>query len=186
MGGVRGDVRHEGGGAVGIGQPALSNLLNRKASLSPKMALRLERGGWCGQRRPSPASGFAGRGVARRGGEERGGSPLCASPPDDQGADIERWADTSGAPAQLPVLVRRLVHATGVDLERVVERTCRQHEAGRFQCRVRVRGCSCKLPPTVRRVWPNHALLLQLLAHPLSLVRPNLLTVLQALVVGFI
>ena len=66
-------------------------------------------------------------------------------------------------------------------------RTCRQHEVGRVQCRVRVcKACSCKLPPTMLRVGPNHTLVLQLLAHPLSLVRPNLLTVVQALVVGFI
>jgi len=30
-------------GALGIGRPALSNLLNEKASLSPEMALRIEK-----------------------------------------------------------------------------------------------------------------------------------------------
>ena len=32
---------------LGVGRPALSNLLNENASLSPEMALRVEKSLWC-------------------------------------------------------------------------------------------------------------------------------------------
>ena len=109
----------EAAARLGVGRPALSNLLNGKASLSPKMALRLER-----------AFGADGNGLlelqashdkALRRDEEKGVAVRGYVPSflTITAHDIERWADTNGAREGLPVLLRKLVHATGRDLVRV-------------------------------------------------------------------
>lgn len=101
---------------LGIGRPALSNFLNGKARLSHAMALRLERVFGAAsaelhdlQKRfddqealnaPSPAT------------------PAPYAPPalTIKALDISRWADDIRARDELPVLVRRLVHATNRNL----------------------------------------------------------------------
>lgn len=104
---------------LGVGRPALSNLLNGKASLSPKMALRLERA--FGADKDDLLRRQGSQDEVRRAEEAKSVAVRRYVPAllTIKALDIERWADSSEAPAQLPVLVRRLVHATGVDLERV-------------------------------------------------------------------
>ena len=104
---------------LGVGRPALSNLLNGKASLSQKMALRLERA--FGANREELLALQAACDRTRRGDQEkkvavRGYVPSFLTL---KAHDIERWAETTAAREHLPVLLRKLVHGTGRDLKRV-------------------------------------------------------------------
>ena len=104
---------------LGVGRPALSNLLNGKASLSPTMALRLERA--FGADSDALLELQASQDKARRRDEEKGVAVRGYVPSflTITARDIERWADTTDAREGLPVLLRKLVHATGRDLVRV-------------------------------------------------------------------
>ena len=104
---------------LGVGRPALSNLLNGKASLSPKMALRLERA--FGADSDALLELQASQDKARRRDEEKGVAVRGYVPRflTITARDIECWASTNGAREGLPVLLRKLVHATGRDLARV-------------------------------------------------------------------
>ena len=109
----------EAAARLGVGRPALSNLLNGKASLSPKMALRLERA--FGADGDALLELQAKAAKARRRDEEKGVAVRGYVPSflKTKANDIERWAEPIGAREHLPVLLRKLVHATGRDLERV-------------------------------------------------------------------
>ena len=104
---------------LGVGRPALSNVLNGKASLSPTMALRLERA--FGADSDALLELQASQDKARRRDEEKGVAVRGYVPSflTITARDIERWASTNGAREGLPVLLRKLVHATGRDLARV-------------------------------------------------------------------
>ena len=104
---------------LGVGRPALSNVLNGKASLSPQMALRLERA--FGANRDELLELQASHDKVRRRDQEKGIAVRGYVPSflTIKAHDIERWADTIGAREGLPVLLRKLVHATGRDLARV-------------------------------------------------------------------
>ena len=104
---------------LGVGRPALSNVLNGKASLSPTMALRLERA--FGADSDALLELQASQDKARRRDEGKGVAVRGYVPSflTIKAHDIERWADTNGAREGLPVLLRKLVHATGRDLVRV-------------------------------------------------------------------
>lgn len=104
---------------LGVGRPALSNLLNGKAALSPKMAMRL-------------AKAFGADSEALLQLQAQQDRVALDSETIDvavrryvpraltiRAADIERWADTVVARTHLPVLLRKLVHGTGQDLHRV-------------------------------------------------------------------
>lgn len=104
---------------LGVGRPALSNLLNGRAALSPKMALRLAKAFNVDaeelmQRQAeqdkadivNEASDVAVRRYVPR--------PLMVD-----ASDLNRWADTMPARGHLAVLLRKLVHGTGLDLQRV-------------------------------------------------------------------
>lgn len=104
---------------LGVGRPALSNLLNGKASLSRNMALRLERA--FGANREELLELQAACDRARRGDQEkmvavRGYVPSFLTL---KARDIERWAESIAAREHLSVLLRKLVHGTGRDLKRV-------------------------------------------------------------------
>ena len=108
----------EAAARLGVGRPALSNLLNGKASLSPTMALRLERafgadGDALLELQATDAK------VNRRDEERtvavRGYVPSFGT---IKAQDVEHWANSICAREHLPVLLRKLVHATGRDLER--------------------------------------------------------------------
>ena len=105
---------------LGVGRPALSNLLNGKSSLSPGMAARLEKAfGADGRELLDRQAAFDRHG--RRGEERR----IAVAPhvPDFltvTARQIQGWADGNiEARRLLPVLLRKLVHATGSDLRRV-------------------------------------------------------------------
>ena len=104
---------------LGVGRPALSNVLNGKASLSPTMALRLERA--FGADSDALLELQASQDKARRRDEGKGVAVRGYVPSflTIKAHDIERWASTNGAREGLPVLLRKLVHATGRDLARV-------------------------------------------------------------------
>ncbi len=104
---------------LGVGRPALSNLLNGNAALSEEMALRLERTFGANrdvllklhrsQEQPL-------RRVNEREGAARGHVPSFLS---IKARDIEQWADQEQARQLLPVLLRKLIHETGRDPIRV-------------------------------------------------------------------
>ena len=109
----------EAASRLGVGRPALSNLLNGKASLSPQMALRLERAfGADRQRlldRQARADRDRGSDADRAVAVPRYVPPFLAI----KAHQITNWADAIEARQTLPVLLRRLIHATGGGLRRV-------------------------------------------------------------------
>ena len=103
-----------------VGRPALSNLLNGRAALSPDMALRLEKA--FGADRQKLLTRQAQSEQERRREADRY-VPVQAHVPSFltiTARQISDWAaDDIRARDQLPVLLRRLVHSTGLDLRRV-------------------------------------------------------------------
>lgn len=105
---------------LGIGRPALSNLLNGNADLSPEMAMRLGK-----------AFGADPQELLKRQAEfdqhQQGAKapklPVAAYVPPFlkiKAKDIENWADGNiEARTLLPVLLRKLVNSTGQDLSLV-------------------------------------------------------------------
>ena len=105
---------------LGVGRPALSNLLNGKSSLSPGMAARLEKAfGANGRELLDGQAAFDRHG--RQGEERRLAVRLHV--PDFlivTARDIQGWADDNiEARRLLPVLLRKLVHSTGSELRQV-------------------------------------------------------------------
>ena len=105
---------------LGVGRPALSNLLNGRAALSANMALRLEATFGADRARLLELQTEADR--HRRSTEDRA-VPVGTYAPSFltiEARRIEDWAATNvRARDRLPVLLRRLVHATGRELRRV-------------------------------------------------------------------
>ena len=104
-----------------MGRPALSNLLNGNASLSPTMALRLEKSfGFDGQKLLDLQSAFDRHN--RRGKEKTiAVRALRSRFPDHQGP-TDPWLGrerSRRSPDLLPVLLRKLVHSTGHELRHV-------------------------------------------------------------------
>ena len=102
---------------LGVGRPALSNLLNGKAALSPKMALRLERA--FGASRTELLELQASHDDERH-RQEGGAVAVGRYVPTFltiKAHDIAAWAEQVAAREHLPVLLRKLIHGTGRDLE---------------------------------------------------------------------
>ena len=105
---------------IGVGRPALSNLLNGNAALSPQMAARLHK-----------AFGADPDDLMRRqavydSSRRPGGRDVSTTTRRYVPAflmakanDIEKWADTIDARSRLPVLLRNLVHSTCGGLKHV-------------------------------------------------------------------
>ena len=102
---------------LGVGRPALSKLLNGGASLSAQMALRLEK-----------TFGAESRDLLERQAksdrDRRSNADLAVLryvPPflTIKAPQIEAWAKTIDARHLLPVLLRKLIHSTGDELQRV-------------------------------------------------------------------
>ena len=70
---------------LGVGRPALSNLLNGNSSLSPTMAVRLEKSFGADRRKLLDLQSEFDRHSRRGEREDRGGSRLCSRFPDHQG-----------------------------------------------------------------------------------------------------
>lgn len=105
---------------LGVGRPALSNLLNGRAALSQNMALRLE--ATFGADRTRLLELQAARDQDRRNVEDRAVAVRTYAPSflTIKARQIEEWGTGNiQARDRLPVLLRRLVHATGRELRRV-------------------------------------------------------------------
>ena len=105
---------------LGVGRPALSNLLNGRAALSQNMALRLEATFGADRARLLELQAAGDR--ERRSVEDRAVAVGTYAPSflTIEARRIEEWtAGNIAARDRLPVLLRRLVHATGRELRRV-------------------------------------------------------------------
>ena len=104
---------------LGVGRPALSNLLNGRSALSPDMAVRLEKAFGADRRELLDLQTALGR--YDLGGMEQAIAVPAYAPPflDIKAQSIHDWADGIEARRLLPVLLRKLVHSTGRDLRRV-------------------------------------------------------------------
>ncbi|MYH31618.1 MAG: helix-turn-helix domain-containing protein [Acidobacteria bacterium] len=105
---------------LGVGRPALSNLLNGRAALSQEMALRLE--GTFGADRAKLLELQAASDRDRRSVEDRAVAVGTYAPSflTIKARQIVDWAAGNiRAREHLPVLLRRLIHATGRELRHV-------------------------------------------------------------------
>ena len=105
---------------LGVGRPALSNLLNGNSSLSPTMALRLEKSfGFDRQKLLGLQSEFDRH---NRRGKEKTVAARAYVPGflTIKARQIHDWADSNhDARHLLPVLLRKLIHSTGHELRHV-------------------------------------------------------------------
>ena len=107
--------------ALGVGRPALSNLLNGKASLSSAMAHRLAKTFGA-----DPQDLFERQTASRRQRQREADRAVAAGrfvppflPTPITARQIEDWSTTIAARDRLPVLLRTLVHSTGDDQSHV-------------------------------------------------------------------
>lgn len=105
---------------LGVGRPALSNLLNAKSSLSAEMAIRLEKAfGADRQMLLDLQTSFERHG---RQSDEKAVAVRAYVPGflTIKARQIENWADGNLEARQLlPVLLRKLIHSTGHELRKV-------------------------------------------------------------------
>src|SRR5690348_15999988 len=105
---------------LGIGRPALSNFLNGKSALSPDMAVRLEKAFGADRKRllkMQAAYDQQNRRAAEKEVAVRAFVPHFLT---IKAREIEAWADSQlDARDHLPVLLRKLVNSTGIDLRKV-------------------------------------------------------------------
>ena len=104
---------------LGVGRPALSNLLNGRAALSSAMALRLERA--FGANRQKLLERQARSDQDRRREADRHVAVQAHVPSflTITARQINNWAASSDARNELPVLLRRLILSTGTGLRRI-------------------------------------------------------------------
>ena len=106
---------------LGIGRPALSNLLNGNAALSPEMAMRLET--TFGATRQELLDRQASQDKAQRRNDERA-VPVSAYVPSFliiKARQIEEWAANHlHARDHLPVLLRKLIHSTAANCSKQI------------------------------------------------------------------
>jgi addiction module HigA family antidote len=109
----------EAAALLGVGRPALSNLLNGNAALSPDMAARLER-----------AFGVTAQALMDRQAVYDAAQAKANGAPDStkkyvpdflsiKAHEIEAWAKTVAARSRLAVFLRTLVNSTGIGLTQV-------------------------------------------------------------------
>ena len=105
---------------LGIGRPALSNFLNGKSALSPKMALRLEKAFGADRKRLLDMQAAYDRQEGRAGEKEVAVHAFVPNFLTIKARQIEGWPESHiEARTHLPVLLRKLVHSTGHDLRQV-------------------------------------------------------------------
>jgi addiction module HigA family antidote len=104
---------------LGVGRSALSNLLNGHASLSPEMALRLEKS--FGAKREVLLQIQASYAEMQTRQHEKEVAVRAYAPSflDITATQIAAWADQTAARHQLPAFLRRLVLTTGTNLTKV-------------------------------------------------------------------
>src|SRR5688572_20442037 len=102
---------------LGVGRPALSNLLNGKAALSADMAVRLEKSFGADRQKLLAMQAATDRAKQREVGKVVAVRRYVPSFLSIKSRQIEGWAeDHLDARQVLPVLLRRLIHSTGHDL----------------------------------------------------------------------
>ena len=105
---------------LGVGRPALSNLLNGKSALSPEMAVRLEKAFGADRKRLLDMQAAYDRQERHAGEKEVAVRAFVPNFLTIKARQIEVWADSQiDARTHLPVFLRKLVHSTGKDLRRV-------------------------------------------------------------------
>lgn len=110
----------EAASRLGVGRPALSNLLNGNAALSPDMAVRLEKSFGADRQKLLDLQAVAGRAKQREAEKAVTVRKYVPSFLSVKAQQIQDWAeDNLDARKHLPVLLRRLIHSTGHDLRRV-------------------------------------------------------------------
>ena len=105
---------------LGVGRPALSNLLNGNSSLSPNMAVRLEKSFGVDRQELLDIQAAFDR-YDRQGEEKRiAARTYVPSFLTIKAGQIEDWAERNiDARHLLPVLLRKLIHSTGHELRQV-------------------------------------------------------------------
>jgi addiction module HigA family antidote len=104
---------------LGVGRPALSNLLNGNASLSSDMAMRMQKAfGESGEALLKMQAAYD-RSLARAREPEIAVRSYSPSFLDIKAIQIQAWADRIETRAELGALLRRLVASTGKDLTKV-------------------------------------------------------------------
>ena len=104
---------------LGVGRPALSNLLNGRAALSPDMAMRFEKAFQVDASALLDMQARYDEFVARAGQDDIAVRAYVPAYLQITALQIAAWADSLNARAQLPALLRTLVHATGSNLTAV-------------------------------------------------------------------
>ena len=104
---------------LGVGRPALSNLLNGKAALSPDMAMRFEKAFGVEASALLEMQARYDEFEARAGEDDIAVRAYAPAYLQITARQIAAWADTVDARAQLPALLRTLVHSTGSNLTAV-------------------------------------------------------------------
>lgn len=103
-----------------IGRPALSNFLNGKSALSPEMAVRLEKAFGADRKQLLDMQASYDQHKGRTSEKEIAVRAFVPGFLTIKARQIADWADTQiNARALLPVLLRKLVHSTGIDLRNV-------------------------------------------------------------------
>ena len=102
---------------LGVGRPALSNLLNGRAALSRRMALRLEQAFGADHEDLLAVQSALQSGSLAQAGEETTVGRYTPTVAVIRALQIERWSEEIGSRQQLAVLMRKLVHAVGEGLE---------------------------------------------------------------------
>lgn len=104
---------------LGVGRPALSNLLNGKAALSPEMAMRFEKAFHADSTALLEMQARYDEFEARAYEDHIAVRAYAPAYLQITAHQIEGWAGTVDARAQLAALLRTLVHSTGTNLEEV-------------------------------------------------------------------
>lgn len=105
---------------LGIGRPALSNFLNGNSALSPEMAVRLEKAFSADRKRLLDMQSTYDQQKQRANEKEVAVRAFVPNFLTIKSRQIEDWADSYiDARIHLPVLLRKLVHSTGIDLSQV-------------------------------------------------------------------
>jgi addiction module HigA family antidote len=105
---------------LGVGRPALSNLLNGKAALTPEMAMRVEKGFGANAQELLALQTAYDEFQSREQAKEMAVRTYVPTFLGIQARQISAWAaDQIRARDELPALLRRLVHTTGNSLSKV-------------------------------------------------------------------
>ena len=104
---------------LGVGRPALSNLVNGKSSLSPDMAVRLEKAFGADRQKLLDLQAEFDRLNRREKEKTIAAHGYVPSFLTIKAKQIQEWAENIEARPLLPVLLRKLIHSTGHELRQV-------------------------------------------------------------------